>query len=90
MAGKKRERRTLFQEVGTAFKPFVSSLRAPARVAGQPPLGFAVVPPLNPRVVRKKPRMARKGEVLFDREGRAVSIRNAPNIRRLRKKKRRR
>ena len=54
----------------------------------QPPLAFAVAPQISPGIIRTTPRTARKGETLFDAEGRPVSVRNAPRIRRLRKRRR--
>ena len=40
------------------------------------------------RVNRKRPRRAAKGRTLFDSRGLPVSVRNAPNVRRLRKSRR--
>ena len=79
-------------ELGMAFRQgrrFVRrNVRAPRSVGGQPPFAFAVVPPISEGIIRRQPRTARRGEVLFDAEGRPVSVRNATNIRRFRLKKR--
>ena len=65
------------------------NVRAPRSVGGQAPLAFALVQqPISPRVVRKQPRVAARGRVLFTRSGKPVSVRNAPNVRRLRKRRR--
>lgn len=42
------------------------------------------------KVLRRKPRRAAPGMVLFNRQGMPVSVRNAPSIRRIRKKAKRR
>lgn len=59
MAGKKR---TLFQEVGLAFKPITKSFRRPPSVKGQAPLAFALtsVPPV---VARKTNRLRKRVRV---------------------------
>ena len=62
------------------------NVRAPARIAGQPPLAFAVVPTISPGINRQQPRMARKGEALFNAEGMPVSVRNAPGVRRAKRR----
>ena len=41
------------------------------------------------KIIRRRPRIAGKGRVLFDKFGRTIAIRNAPNIRRLKKQRRR-
>lgn len=77
-------------ELGQAFRQGRSFLkknvRAPARTAGLPPLAFAVVPTISPGINRSPPRMARKGEALFNAEGMPVSVRNAPGVRKARRK----
>ncbi len=40
------------------------------------------------RVSRKKPRKAAPGRTFFNSRGLPVSVRNAPNVRRLRRKRR--
>lgn len=75
-------------EFGEAFsrsKTFLKKrVRAPQRVGGQPALAFAV----HPVIVRAQPRTAARGKVLFDSLGRPVSVRNAPSVRRLKKRRR--
>jgi len=86
--------REVGRDLGTAFRQgrtFVrKNVRAPVRIAGQPPLAFAVAPPISMGINREQPRMARKGEALFNAEGMPVSVRNAPGVRRAKRKARRR
>lgn len=74
--------------MGQAFsksKEFLRKrIRSPPRIGGQPALAFAV----TPSIIRERPRVAAKGEVLFDQFGRPVSVRNAPSVRRLKRKRR--
>ena len=76
------------QELGQAFsksKEFLRKrVRQPPRASGQPPLAFTV----TPQFIRETPRTAGKGRVLFDQFGRPVSVRNAPSVRRLKKRRR--
>ena len=73
--------------MGQAFsksKEFIRKrVRQPQRISGQPPLAFAV----TPQFIRETPRTAGKGRVLFDHFGRPISIRNAPTVRRLKKRR---
>ena len=85
MAGIIKTAKAVGREAGRAF----GSLRAPRARKGSPSLGFALVPDqLNPRVVRKKPRKAGRTRILFTKSGKPVSVRNAPAVRRLRKRRR--
>ena len=80
--------REVGMELGQAFsksKEFLRKrVRAPQRVMGQPALAFAV----TPSIIRERPRVAARGVVLFDQFGRPVSVRNAPSVRRLKRKRR--
>lgn len=92
MAKLRRVIKEVGQELGQAIrgaKRFVKkNVRKPKRIAGQPPLGFALVPEnIGVGIVRDKPRMAAKNEVLFDRFGRPVSVRNAPSVRRAKRRR---
>ena len=90
--------RTRAREVGSELaggfrqgRSFIrKNVRAPATTPGQPPLAFAVVPIISPGINRERPRIARKGEALFNAEGMPVSVRNAPGVRRAKRKVRRR
>lgn len=75
----------------------VRKFKAVARPRGAPTGGFgqrfiqaqqSFFPPPRGVIRRKKPRKAARGKVFFDQFGRPIAIRNAPAIRRARKRRR--
>lgn len=48
---------------------------------------FRMPGPMDSMFVREEPRTAGRGRVFFDEFGRPLSIRNAPNVRRIKKKR---
>jgi len=83
MAGIRESARAVAKEAGRLIR---LARRPPVR-KDSPSLGFALMPTdLNPRIVRKRPRKAAPGRILFDAQGRVISVRNAPTVRRLRRR----